>query len=249
MQTIKTYEQAKRYLGNKKERPYAHNTRILMDSLNMGHNVITVTYHGNAIVDMFPDGTTSYNSCGWKTLTTKERINWFLPEGFTLWQEKSVWYIGKHWGEKRYTFADGLAIKNGEVYNYAPENEQDVIKAKIKAIKKFVNGYVSALLSGEVESPSGGDCWYCLMVTTDGKNLGDATGNSDHIEFHIEESYFVPSLLVNAAKFKGMSILAKDGIARLWQGETISAWQKDVLTRDVKSSLTAYLKHELGIAQ
>jgi hypothetical protein len=45
-----------------------------------------------------------------------------------------------------------------------------------------------------------------------------------------------------------MSMLAKDGVARLWQGESISDWQRSVVARDVRSTLTAYLKHVLNVA-
>ncbi len=245
---IKNYAQALEYLGGKKERPYAHNTRIEIDTLNLGHEVVTVKYHGNPVVNMFPDGTNTYSSCGWKTSTTKERINWFLPDGFSLYQEKSVWHIANRNKGEGYVFADGIAIdSNGSVYNAAPDNENEAIKKTIKAIKKFVDGYIKALLSGEVEQPGAGDCFYCQMVTTDGRNLGEVSG-SDHLISHMEESYYVPSMLVNADKFKGMSILARSTIAQIWQGETTSDWQRDIMARDVKSSLTAYMKHCLNIA-
>ena len=119
MKSIKNYQQALEYLGGKKERPYAHNTRIEIDTLNLGHEVITVKYHGNPVVNMFPDRI-AYSSCGWKTSTTKERINWFLPDGFTLYQEKSTWYIRKHGTSLIYGFADGITIDAaGSVYNDA----------------------------------------------------------------------------------------------------------------------------------
>jgi hypothetical protein len=54
--------------------------------------------------------------------------------------------------------------------------------------------------NGELELPSGGDCWHCSMVTEDGESLGDATGDIDHIVSHIAEDYYVPSLLFNALK-------------------------------------------------
>lgn len=247
--SIKNYDQALQYLGGKHERPYANNTRIELDSLGLGHEVITVKYHGNPVVNFYPDRV-SFSSCGWKTSTTKERINWFLPDGFYCYQEKSMWYISNRQEGKRYIFADGLTIQYGKVYNAADESESEAIKTKIKTIKKFVDGYVKALLAGEVESPSGGDCWYCCMVTDESKSLGDATGNTCHIESHIEESYYVPSMVKNAHEFKPISGFAQDAIARIWQGtrSDVSEWQASIMVRDVKRSLTAYLKHCLGIA-
>ncbi len=55
MKSIKNYQQAREYLGTKKERTYAHNTRIEIDTLNLGHDVITVKYHGNPVVNFYPD--------------------------------------------------------------------------------------------------------------------------------------------------------------------------------------------------
>jgi hypothetical protein len=250
---IKSYQDAKQYLGSKKSRPYANNTRIEIDTLNLGHEVITVLYHGNGVVNFFPDGTTTFNSCGWKTSTTKERINWFLPDGFSLYQSKSVWYLSQrgdgvgHKLPQSYIFADGIAIKNGTVYNTGAE---DTTKDTIKTIKKYVDGYIKALLAMEVESPSSGDCWYCVMKDASGKNLGELTNDTSHILSHMEESYYVPSLLVNAFKFNNrLSMMAQDGIARLTSGESVSTWQAEIVSRDVKACLTAYLKHLLGIAQ
>jgi hypothetical protein len=252
---IKSYQDAKQYLGSKKSRPYANNTRIEIDTLNLGHEVITVLYHGNGVVNFFPDGTTTFNSCGWKTPTTKERINWFLPDGFSLYQEKSVWYIEDYlWSNTqgrvvngKWIFADGIAIKNGTVYNAGAE---DTTKDTIKFIKKYVDGYIKALLAMEVESPSAGDCFYCVMKNDDGKNLGESLNDNSHILSHMEESYYVPSLLVNAFKFNNrLSMMAQDGIARLTSGESVSTWQAEIVSRDVKACLTAYLKHLLGIAQ
>lgn len=124
--SIKSYQDAKNYLQGKKERPLAHNTRIEIDSLDLGHEVITIKYHGNAIVNFFPDGTMTLNSCGWFTSTTKDRINWFLPDGFRIYQKQYAWYLRKyHWSSDEFgiiedglwEFKNHMAIKNGEVYN------------------------------------------------------------------------------------------------------------------------------------
>lgn len=245
---IKSYQEALEYLKGKQSRPYANNTRIELDSLGLGHEVITVKYHDNPIVNFYPDRV-SFDSCGWKTSTTKERLNWFMPDNYMLYQERSIWYISKGYGMSRYVFQDGITIKDGQVYNAGNEEHGQEVKRMIKRIKKYVSGYVSALLAGEVGQPSSADCWHCLMRDESGKTLGELT-NSNHIESHMEESYYVPSLLGNAFKFNSrLCPLAQDGIARLTSGESISEWQADIVARDVKSCLTAYLKHALGLAQ
>jgi len=122
---IKSYQDAKKFLGNRKERAIAHNTRIEIGSLNLGHEVITVKYHGNSIVNLYPDGIVSLNSCGWQTSTTKERLNWFLPYGITLYQHNFRWIVQRwHWSDEygriideESLFVDGMAIKAGQIYN------------------------------------------------------------------------------------------------------------------------------------
>ena len=249
MPKITSYQEALEYLGNKRERPFANNTRIERDPLALEHDVIVAKYHGHTVASFYPEYT-AYSSAGWRTPTTKERINWFLPDGFYLYQEAGNWFIQKRGNGSRWTFADGITIDHyGNVCNDAPAGELERTKALTKAIKAFVNGYIKALLAGEVESPSGGDCWYCCMRTEDGRSLGEASNNTDHLESHLEESYYVPSLLYNAVEKTGRaSAISKDGIQRLWQDETISEFQADCVVRDVKSCLTRYFKLAFGIA-
>lgn len=121
---IKSYQDAKEFLGDKKERPIGHNTRIEIDTLNLGHEVITVKYHGNSIVNLYPDGTISLHNCGWYTSTTKDRLNWFLPYGFTLYQHNYRWILQRrHWSDsygwiidEESLFCNGMTIKAGEIF-------------------------------------------------------------------------------------------------------------------------------------
>lgn len=249
MKQIKNFQQALEYLGNKTERPYAHNTRIEAVRITDSEAAIVAKYHGNIVATFTPDHNV-YTSAGWKTLTTKERINWFLPDGFRVYQERSMWHLSK-FGVGSWIWQDGITVDSaGNVSNAADETESDEVKKTIKAIKKYVDGFIKALLNGKVEQMSAGDCWYCFMQTESGESLGEATHNTDHILSHLKEPYYVPSLLYRAVEKTGhVSTLGKDGIARLWQGEKISEWQASIVARDVKSCLTSYLKHELGIAQ
>lgn len=245
---IKSFAEASEFLGNKVNRPYAHNTRII----RVDQNKIIATYHDNPVVTFMPDGL-MLSSCGWKTITTKERLNWFVPDGFSVYQEKSIWYLSDRHVQKRYIFADGITIsKDGTVTGFIPDTD-DTTKQTIKAIKKYVAGYVAELLAGKMKKPSTGDCWYCSMHTDAGESLGDATKNNDHILSHFEESYYVPSMLYNAYAFNSrLSEFTKDGIARLTDEkyrDSVSDWQKSLVQRDVTACLTSYLKHELNVAQ
>lgn len=65
---------------------------------------------------------------------------------------------------------------------------------------KFAKRFVDALYRGKVGLPGNGDCWYCLMHDI---KTGKPVGGKEHIESHIEENYFVPSLLVYALQSAG----------------------------------------------
>lgn len=171
-----------------------------------------------------------------------------MPEGWRLYQERGVWYVWNYQTNKKHTFADGITFYDGEWLNYAPDDEVRKIQARTRQIKKYVSGYVKAFLAGKVESPSAGDCWYCMMHTESGESLGDSFNDIDHFESHFEESYYVPSLLMNAIGFYPVCLMTQDGIGRVWNGESINDWQRDIVQRDITSSLTRYLKREFGIA-
>lgn len=49
------------------------------------------------------------SSCGWKTSTTKERINRYLPGGYRLYQEDYEWYLSTPNGVRE--FSDGMLLE------------------------------------------------------------------------------------------------------------------------------------------
>src|SRR5258708_1370256 len=68
------------------------------------------------------------NSGGWKTVTTKDRMNDHLPAGYRLFSDHGQWYVAPWRGSwetlkrERVPFFDGMAIPN------------DVIKPKYKSV-------------------------------------------------------------------------------------------------------------------
>jgi hypothetical protein len=126
----------------------------------------------------------------------------------------------REWEERnRVPFFDGITVNED---GYAPRlrkdgpspaklrrHQREVERVK-KAIDKYVDGFIAALKQG-MPMPSGGDCWFCCMVDSDGKTWGDM-GDNDHLWNHIEERYYVPSLAVNALRERGY----KDVGIMLW---------------------------------
>lgn len=61
---------------------------------------IVVTLHGHEIVTLRPNGDTVLDSCGWQTMTTKDRMNQFVYVS----QEGGRWFADDR------PFYDGMVI-------------------------------------------------------------------------------------------------------------------------------------------
>jgi len=119
--------------------------------------------------------------------------------------------LAREWEQRnRVPFYDGITV-NSEGYvprkrNSGPSkvklarHEREVARIK-KLIDKYISEYIDALKAG-MPMPSGGDCWYCLLRTTEGETMGDI-GDNSHLWSHIEDHYYVPSLAVNALRERG----------------------------------------------
>jgi hypothetical protein len=201
---MNTYSEAKVFFETRRKRKLQNNTYLVKTEEGYG-----IKLHNTIVVEWLPDRTI-LNSGGWKTPTTKDRINTYAP--VLLRQHKGVWLIC--YGPQFYnwdnswngfvTFADGCYLKDGKWYNVG--DDPKTIEKQRKAIRKYSKAFVDAMFASEVEQPGLGDCFYCGMVTVDEKQpLGEAIKDGGHIESHIKENYFVPSLLVNACKMFGVS--------------------------------------------
>lgn len=135
----------------------------------------------------------------------------------------------------------------------------NTLKRKIAA---FTKGYMAAFMAGDVPAPSGGDCWFCLMTVTNGngagKGLGEASHDTDHILSHIEQKYYVPSLLNRAVKRFPVSQAANHCIAAMWSKEVppeyatmsridIMGGFKDIAHEQLQKSLKRYINEQLGM--
>ncbi len=167
-----------------------NNTRVV----SVEPQVLGLKLHDTIIVYYYRNGGIKLDSGGFRTLTTKERINSYTP--FYVYQENHIWYVKLV--DKTVIFQDGIYIDPcGIVVGDGGEDEdtEQKIKERKKLIREYVNGFVETLPS---PLPDKGDCWYCALINEEGKPLGDVTNNVDHLWSHIEEEYYVPALLWNA---------------------------------------------------
>lgn len=74
---------------------------------------VEISFHGSNIVAYTPRGIT-LNSHGYKTSTTKERMNRYLPKGVCVFQEKKVWKVSHiSYAERLY---DGDLVQDTTYY-------------------------------------------------------------------------------------------------------------------------------------
>ena len=179
-------------------KPLANNTRLVKRG-----EAFAVQLHQTDVVTIHPNGTHTLNSGGWRTMTTKARMNEFGPVGIT--QTKGHWFVDYPGGQCLYE--DGMTIgADGVPINPVPvDRDKKPAKKAAKLVKKYIDGFCEMIRAKKLENPSGGDCWDCCMKTKGGEALGNCTGNPAHLVSHLEENYFVPSLLANAILEQGYS--------------------------------------------
>lgn len=230
---MKNYQQANGVLNGRESRKIGNNTYLKrIDTGTIGvllHQTYVVVYHAM--------GRVTLDSNGWQTNTTKARINEYSDANLS--QKNSIWYMGD--GS---LFYDGMQL-NGDGETIKPkqpaqkEKQTKMLKTRIKkycelAIKKVDAG---------LDMPSGGDCWYCSMRTTENENLGDAFEDKAHLLAHMKDGYIVPSLLWNAVKEAGYQF---PNIILGYEQSTMKTTATYRNERIIKTALSKYLYRRLS---
>jgi hypothetical protein len=111
-----TYKEAQAKLtGRCKERRKLQNNTYLE---RRDGDAIAVILHATDVVTLFPDGTVELNSGGWNTLTTRDRINNYLPGNWHVSSERDTMILWRWKGgaynprgeQEEYLFVDGIRI-------------------------------------------------------------------------------------------------------------------------------------------
>jgi hypothetical protein len=250
------YESIREYIlkgRSKIDRKVANNTIARIEE-----DKIIIKYHSSDIAEL-TQFTRKLFSGGYKTYTTKERLNWYIPSPYSLYQSKGVWYIWNYQDKSEHVFAEGLefympyGVDPWEINQNtcADKSAADKIKSLRKKINAYTNQYVKLLISDKLDTPGGGDCWYCHFQTQNDESLGESSKDTDHLESHFDEKYYVPSMLMNSIRFYSMSPLANGTLHELWFNSNPSdkdiSWGLDILERQAKSSLRKFLLRQFNI--
>lgn len=106
---MRSYVEAQKVIATARkgarQKPLGNNTRLIQF-----HDCFCVQLHNTYVVSYYPDGSVVLNSGGWRTKTTKARMNDHLPRWWFVYQERGVWYLRKDMGLQEYIFVDGIRI-------------------------------------------------------------------------------------------------------------------------------------------
>ena len=213
-------------LAQTRKRKLDNNTYLIVHD---DHYAIKL--HNTEIVKHFPDRTEFYTG-GWKTVTTKDRMNKFSRHCIS--QSGGVWYLDDC------VFADGITVYSDCSVTGEGEDPKEQQKWR-KAANQYAKDYVKALFAGEVPAPSGGDCWGCLFTTDTGET---GIGRDSHMQSHIEEKYYVPSILNRVAP--RLSEYAKGVIGNIWNGYGTPA-TAGIVAHQIERAVRWYALHEMGL--
>jgi hypothetical protein len=186
------YEKVLNTIKNRETKKIANNTYLVKHDDYFG-----LKLHETEVVKFFPSHVEYYTG-GWKTVTTRDRLQYGPAHVFT---EKGTWYVGNY-NDKQSMFYEGIKVDyDGNVISKkvaAPLKQINSIKRQISKFVKLVDTIETLPL------PEAGDCFYCSMYTTDKHEpLGDAMDDTSHLMEHIKEGYLHGSLLVNAMRAGG----------------------------------------------
>lgn len=158
-----------------------------------GREVIRL--HFTDIVERLSGGRLRLNSGGFRTVTTKDRINTALSgSGYRLNQSKGVWTIQRN-GES-VPFHDGMTLPDA-FDSPAARKKAERQAEKARKLKARIKAFVDATLPDgkPLPLPCSGDCWICKLFP--------GSHDSTHLAEHIRERYMHGSLIVLACRSAG----------------------------------------------
>jgi hypothetical protein len=214
-----SYEECWEIWFESRRRKLANNTYLTMcengpQGIDGAPFSFGIKLHQTEVVTFNRSGLIELDSGGWRTVTTKDRMNRALDPGWgkyrwKVWNSSGIWYVGQNNAyDTPYAYADGITLyPDGSVTG---EGTTPSVQLKLrKDVRNYCKRYMRAFWKEQVPTPSGADCWFCLGVAP--------SKSSDHILSHIEESYFVPSLLALAIERFPVSRWAMHVVACYWK--------------------------------
>ncbi len=103
-----SYEEAEALLGIRMAKTVCNNT-VLSLYPGEGEDCIQLRLHDYSIAFLFRDRVRLF-SRGWRTATTKGRLNSVLPIEWNIYQEKKLWWLRNLRSGERMMFFEGVEV-------------------------------------------------------------------------------------------------------------------------------------------
>jgi len=215
---------------------------------------IAVRLHATDVVTFHPDGTATLNSGGWLTVTTKSRINDYLPGGIVLSSIKGRWYLvysghGEYDAEGNWhyvpserravPYSDGVTVDLASLDVIGGEAAAEAVKAEDSAnekMRKAVAAYVAKTTPEAIVKAFENSAGDCLLCNWSGREV-----EADHLRLHVDEQYVMYSLTRNAVTERGF--MNPDLILHM----IYSAAKGGQVDRIYKDSVRKYLRKHLTV--
>ena len=175
------------------------------------------------------------DSGGYKTVTTKSRMNEYTP--YNVFQKQKVWYVDG------IPFKDGITLHNNGMIEGQGKDPKETIKLT-KRVKQYSKDYAKEFMKGNIPKPSNGDCWGCLF-----HKEGKPTIARDHILSHLDDKYYVPSMLHKMFDSGCLSQYALAVICEAWNGNPIDdTYSPGLVSRQIEKAIYKFCARDLGLA-
>jgi hypothetical protein len=113
--TPKSFAEAATMLGNRDSIRLGNNTHLIRLISTRGRLAYAVRFHATNIVVFHDNGEVTLHTCGYRTVTTKERINQFIRPLGRIHQDAGTWYYSALYPDgavyAQQVFKDGLVIQ------------------------------------------------------------------------------------------------------------------------------------------
>lgn len=242
MKASETHQKIVGLLNGRNSRKVENNTYV---TRQLG-GAVALRFHQTDILTAAPDGTVTVTSGGWRTVTTKARLNEFLGDGLGISQRAGLWY----WCDRKspcggdVVYSDGDKISASGRVRGQVKTQRLAVSEGARLAKRIAIYARKCGAAVPMPVPGAGDCLYCRATTT-GAMLGDAMKDHGHLEVHMEESYVVPSLVLRALTEANATDFIKS--AAFGQGG-ITGSMCGVAKHHVQSAVRNFMKRRLGLA-
>ena len=102
---VRSYGEAQDYLQGEDSKEIGHNTWV-----HRTDEFIGIMLQSTYVVRYYPDGKATLHTGGWSTVTTKQRINCFIPHPYCLYQRNWNWYLWDRDTDKTIGFREGMEV-------------------------------------------------------------------------------------------------------------------------------------------